>query len=362
MEDEIRERRRLRVLVTIAVVAVVMLLAAVIPSPYSIERPGPVVNTLGEVAIEGETMPVIGITGAEVHPVTGELNLLTVSIVGSPDHPLGWLSLVPALLDSSQRIAPVSEFYPDGVSEQDRTEANTVLMDSSQMRAAAAAFRALDQPVSVELEVVGVSEGGPADGELRDGDLLVSAGDEPLTDFAELRAAISASGAGEPLRLGIERDGVAKRVSVTPEIPEEGGEPLLGVVVSSNYVLPAEVDINLSEIGGPSAGLVFSLAIYDKLTPEPLLNGLTVSGTGTIADTGEVGAIGGLAQKMWAAARADSDLFLMPLDNCADVPQQIPGDLTVAPVASLDEAITAVEAVSAGEQPEGLERCEAKPE
>lgn len=357
MNTEDRERRRARILLGIAIIACLTLLAAVVPSPYAVERPGPVVNTLGEVEIEDEAMPVISIPDIETFPTTGVLNLLTVSIAGSPEHPVSWLGLVPALVDPSQRIAPRSEFFPEGVTEQDREAANTVMMDSSQMQSAAAAFRELGESVDVELRVAGVSEEGPAAGILQKNDLIVSLDGDPIADFTALRNAIVDAGADSPVALRVLRDGESVDVSITPRLPEGGTEPMLGAVISSSYELPAEVDISLSRIGGPSAGMIFSLAIYDRLTPEPLLGGLIVSGTGTINDAGAVGAIGGLSQKMWAASRADSDLFLMPLANCGDVPDRLPQDLVIVPVETLGEAIDAIEARVAGETTVGIERC-----
>ena len=353
------ERRRARMLLATAIVACVVLLAALVPSPFAVERPGPVVDTLGEVELEGGRVPVITISGAETYPTSGRLQLLTVSIVGSPQEPLSWLSLVPAAVDPSQRIAPLAEFFPEGTTQQDREEVNAALMDGSQMQAAAAAFRATGRPVRADLRVAQVTPDGPADGVLLEGDLLRSVGGRDVADFAELRARIVAGGAGAPLRFGIERDGRAQEVEITPRVPEGGAEPLIGASVASDYELPAEVDISLSRIGGPSAGLVFALAIYDELTPGALLGGGSVSGTGTVSDAGEVGAIGGLEQKMWAASRAGGGLFLMPVANCRDVPERVPPGLEVAPVASLDEAIAAVAAAAGGDPAPGLERCAA---
>ncbi|WP_449281583.1 YlbL family protein [Leucobacter sp.] len=359
VDDEGIERRRSRVLLGIAILACVMLLAAVVPSPYVIEQPGPVVDTLGEVKIDDEPAPVITIDGARTYPTTGELNLLTVSILGNPDQPKSWLSLVPALLDPAQRVAPVGEFYPQGVTVEQRETENAVLMDSSQAQSAAAAFRAVGAPVGVELSVAGVSEDGPADGLLETGDRLVSLDGREVEDFDDLRRGIAEAGAGTEIRVGIVRDGEEREVRLTPRLPEGGDQPLIGAMISSAYELPAEVDISLSQIGGPSAGLVFALAILDRLTPGELLDGRVVSGTGTMTDSGEVGAIGGLAQKMWAAERAGSELFLMPLDNCADLPSRLPAGLRIAPVESLDEAVAAIDALTSGEEPAGIERCDA---
>ncbi|GAA1604907.1 PDZ domain-containing protein [Leucobacter chromiireducens subsp. chromiireducens] len=356
--DELhRQQRRSRWALSIALAACIVLLAAVIPSPFTVERPGPVVNTLGEARIDGESRPVISIPGAKTYPTTGELNLLTVSLVGSPEHPASWLALVPALVDPSQRIAPRSDFFPEGTTLEDREAQGTVQMQSSQAQAAAAAYRALGEDVPVELTVAAVSEDGPAVGVLQDGDVILRAGGSPVADFAGLRDAIIAAGAGSELTLDVRRDGAEQSVVLTPAVPEGGTDPLIGAIISSVYDLPHEVDISLSEIGGPSAGMIFALGIVDQLTPGDMLDGRAVSGTGTVNDHGEVGPIGGLEQKMWAAERAGSDLFLMPMGNCADLPKRVPDGLQIAPVATLDEALDAIADSGAGKPVAGTERC-----
>lgn len=357
MYDERAERRKSRLLLAIALVALGTMLAAVVPSPYAIERPGPYVNTLGDVEVDGETMPVLEIADRDTYATSGILNLLTVSIVGSPDDPASWLRLLPALLDPSQRIAPVTEFYPEGVTVEQREAANTIQMNSSQAQAAAAAFTYLGEEVGVALYVGGVSEGSPAEGALEEGDRIVSIDGKEVADYPALRAAIVDAGAGAALTVGIERDGAPDDATVTAVVPDGGGEPLIGAQIAMQYELPTDVEIHLSQIGGPSAGMIFAIGLVDELTPDELLDGLTVSGTGTVTDTGEVGAIGGLEQKIWAASEAESDLFLMPLENCDAVPDRRPSDLTIAPVANMSEAIDAIQAVADGETPPGLERC-----
>ncbi|MBK0419241.1 PDZ domain-containing protein [Leucobacter sp. CSA1] len=343
-----------------AILAFVVLLAATIPSPYVIERPGPVVDTLGKITIEGETEDVIRLEGVDTYPTTGRLNLLTVTTVGSPQQPVDWLSLVPALLDRTQQITPMSSLFPEGTTEDDRDAVNTALMGSSQTRSVAAALDELGEPVPVMLRVGSVAEDGPAEGILEQGDLLVAVGADPVEDFESLRAAVASSGAGSEVELLIERSGERRTETVTPEIPEGGEDPLLGITVVSEYDLPFEVTISLDEIGGPSAGMIFALAIYDELTPGSLTDGIDVSGTGTIGESGEVGPIGGLSQKMWGAARAGSDLMLIPVGNCGDVPDRLPEGLRLAPVATLSEAIAAVETAADGGTPPGLERCPAE--
>lgn len=338
----------------VAAVALVVLAAAMIPSPYAIERPGPVVDVLGTVPVEGEDVPVLTVEGEADAAAEGKLNLLTVSIAGSPQRPLNWMALVPALFDPSQMVAPVSQFYPEGITVEQREEVTSLQMDASQVVSATAAFRAIGLDVGVSLSVGDVDEAGPAAGILEVGDELVSVNGQKLTSFDQLIETVSVGTA--PLTFELVRDGKAVTEQVTPKVPTGGDEPRLGIIVSTSYELPHEVDISVPQIGGPSAGLIFGLAIMDRLGEGPDLGGLTVSGTGTLSENGEVGPIGGLTQKAWAASGADTDLFLMPIGNCADV-KDFPDDLNVAPVATLEEAVDAINAASAGERVPGLERC-----
>nr|WP_209706631.1 S16 family serine protease [Leucobacter exalbidus] len=340
-------------------IALVVFASAVIPSPFAIERPGPVVDVLGDIELEGEAVPVLKVEGeretASSHQANeGALNLLTVSIAGSPQQPLGWLALIPALFDPSQKIARVAEYYPEGVTVEQREEYNSLQMDASQVQAAAAAFTQLGLEVGTTLSIGGVDEAGPAAGKLKTGDVLNKVNGEPLQNFEQLLETVSA--ADGPIEFEIAREGEIRIESVQPKAPGPGEDPRLGVVISTTFELPQQVDISVPNIGGPSAGLIFGLAILDRLGETSTLNGLTVSGTGTLNARGEVGAIGGLTQKAWAASQAESDLFLMPMANCGDV-EGFPSDLTVAPVATLAEAEAALESAAAGHAVAGLERC-----
>lgn len=354
------ERRVSRWLIAAAIAAVLFALAATVPSPFAIERPGPVVDAFGTIEAEsGGEVPVVSIRGAETFDTDGSLNVLSVTIRGSRDRPLAWLSLLEALFDDKQEIVPLDVLFPEGVDDERRAAVNQALMRSSQLNATAAALSGLDIGFERSLSVASVAENGPADGILREGDGLRSVDGAVVSTIDELRGAVSAASDGRPLALGIERDGDPLSLSVTPRAPDGGGDPLLGITVAAEFEFPFDVELRLDRIGGPSAGLIFALAITDLLTPGELTGGLDVSGTGTIDDAGRVGAIGGLAQKMWGAAAAGTDLFLMPLENCAQLPDSIPGGLVVAPVATLQEAIAAIETAASGGAPPGIERCDA---
>ena len=355
-------RRKLRWAYLVLGIALVWLFAAVTPSPYAIERPGPVVDALGTVRIAGEETPVIVIDGAEVFPTSGSLNVLSVSLFGTPKAHVSWLEAGLALFDPSARIVPMNEVFPGGLTADQRSQESAIMMSQSQYRAVAAALHRLEIPVTEQLSVARVVAEGPADGLLESGDVIQEIGGAPIHTIEDLRTALAAAtsapgGIQQPVAIGILRKGTPLSVSITPAPLEAGGAPLFGIVLSQEFEFPFDVELTLGDIGGPSAGLIFALSVYDALTPGGLAGDLEVSGTGTITADGAVGRIGGLEQKMWGASRVGTDLFLMPVANCPDVPASIPGNMRVAPVATLDEAIAAIESAVAGEDPPDLERC-----
>lgn len=355
-------QRRLgsRALFAFAAAALCVLLAAVIPSPYAIERPGPVVNALGSIETEAGEEPVVRIDGTQTFETSGAVNVLTVSITGSPDRRNGWLTVLGSLFDRTADRVPLDWIFPGGLSAEQREQQNSVLMRSSQLQAAAAALHELGTPVESWLEVGRVVPDGPSAGVLEKDDRIVSVDGSPIADASALRKAVAATAAGEAVRLGIERAGERLDLEVTPVAPEGGSAPLLGIELATVFDFPYEVDLNLDRIGGPSAGLALALAVYDRLTPGELTGGLRVSATGTIDQEGRVGAIGGLPQKLWGAQSAGTDLMLMPLDNCDALPSRLPSGVVVAPVGDLEEAIAAIETVAAGGTPAGVERCAAR--
>src|SRR5690606_29813888 len=125
----------------------------------------------------------------------------------------------------------------------------------------------------------------------------------------------------------------------------ESPAPVFGIIVGSDYEFPFAVQIQLENVGGPSAGMMFALGIIDKLTPGALNGGERVAGTGTISSTGEVGPIGGIQQKMHGAKNAGAEWFLAPASNCDDVAGHVPAGLTVFAIDTLDDALVALAAV-----------------
>ncbi|MCB1274407.1 MAG: PDZ domain-containing protein [Leucobacter sp.] len=345
--------------IVLGIVAVLLLLAAVIPSPFAIERPGPVVDAFGEYpGLDGEAAQVIRIDGVETYPADGALNVLSVTVQGTPEDPVSWLALSGTLFDPTRTAVPLGELFPDGMTAEERAAQGAEMMRVSQISATAAALGEAGYPVTERLRVVSVQGGGPADGELRAGDTIVQANGADVHDFAGLQAAIRDAAPGAAIVLGIERRGRELEARIVPKTLDDGTRRL-GVGVGPDFSFPFDVDFELESIGGPSAGLTFALAIYDLLTPEEITGGARVSATGTITADGAVGAIGGLAQKLWGASFAGGGVVLMPMENCADVPDRVPDDVRLVPVATLDEAIEALDALAHDGAVPGLERCSA---
>jgi PDZ domain-containing protein len=121
-----------------------------------------------------------------------------------------------------------------------------------------------------------------------------------------------------------------------------------------------KVNLQVSDIGGPSGGMMFALGIYDRLTPGALTGGKNIAGTGTVNSLGEIGPIGGIRQKMYGAERSGATHFLAPVGNCSEVVGHIPTGLTVISVRTFDEALVAVEAIANGKDTKQLGSCSTK--
>ncbi|MCU1544819.1 MAG: hypothetical protein JWM50_2684 [Microbacteriaceae bacterium] len=344
-------------LIVLAMLATIVV--ALVPSPYVIEQPGPVFDTLGEVEVGGESVPLIDIGDAETFPTSGSLNMLTVSISGNRENRLNWFQVATAWFDSSKAVVPLDSVYPAGVTVEQSNEQSRVEMQNSQQEAVAAALTELDYDFTTSLEVANISKGLPAEGELEVGDTILSVNGQTFTDVTGLKSAIAANGIDQPAAVVVVRDGVEQTLDITP-VMSGGGQasvPVLGITVSGDFDFPLDVTIQLEKVGGPSAGQMFALGIIDKLTPGELTGGKEIAGTGTITGDGTVGPIGGIRQKMYGAERAGAEYFLAPAGNCDEVVDHIPDGLTVFAVAKLSDSLAALEAVADGTSTASLPRC-----
>ena len=338
------------------------IILGLMPSPYVIEKPGPVFDTLGSVpgvsdSGEAEDLPLITIPGQTVYPTEGRLDLLTVSIVGNRENRPSWLAVASAWLNPSEAVLPLDQVYPADVSTEQREAQNETAMVNSQRDSVAAALTHLGYDYPTTVSVVSLADDSPADGLIDAGDEVVGVNGDAVTDITDLRNALQANGTSRDASIEILRDGQNATVDVTPR--DLGGAAVVGINVSTEYEFPFEVQIQLDRVGGPSAGLMFALGIIDKLTPGSLQNGEHVAGTGTINRAGTVGPIGGIQQKLVAADEAGADWFLAPADNCDEVTGNVPDGLTVFAIGTLDDALTALEAVRTGASTDALPACPA---
>lgn len=343
----------------VALIAIVVL--TFLPTSYVIQRPGPVYDTLGTAAsTDGEEVPLIAIDGAETFETSGSLNLTTVQVVGNRERTPSWFELALAWLDSSRAVVPLDSVFPEGVTTEERDERNAMLMVDSQHEATAAALHELGYDTGADVEVVAAVEDSPADGVLEEGDIVEQADGVDVTSASELRAAIQES-EGAPVELTVRRADEQLQLEITPEKTESDGVTtwLIGITLTTEYDFPFDVSIQLDNVGGPSAGMMFALGIVDELTPGELTGGNDIAGTGTIDATGAVGPIGGIRQKLYGARDAGADYFLAPASNCDEVVGHIPDGLHVIKTSTLTESLDALEVIADGGDVDALPSCAA---
>ncbi|CAL4860036.1 S16 family serine protease [Microbacterium sp. MM2322] len=345
----------------LVIALVALLILSFLPTGYVIQRQGPVVNTLGSVEnADGDDVPLISVAGAKTYPTSGALDLTTVQVVGNRERTPSWFELAQAWFDASEAVLPIDTVFPLGTTTEQRNEENAALMVDSQKEATAAALTQLGYDVDAHVGVGALSEDSPAKGILEVGDEIVSASGSAIQDTEQLRSLINER-KGEPVELVVRRDGAERTVSVTPARTESTDGPvwIIGITTARDFDFPIDVKIQLDRIGGPSAGQMFALGIIDTLTPGELNGGKQVAGTGTIDATGTIGPIGGIRQKLYGAVDAGATYFLAPDKNCDEVVGHIPGDLRVIPVSTLDDSLTALEAIRTGKGVDELPVCTA---
>jgi PDZ domain-containing protein len=335
---------------------------AFIPAPYVIEQPGPVFNTLGNVDVSGKQVPMIDVPASTASYQThGSLDMLTVTIAGNRESPPSWFEVANAWLDPSKAVTPIDEIYPKGVTVDQSNQQSKVDMTNSQKEAIAAALSDLGYTFTSVLTVVDTAKGYPADGLLKSGDIVKTVNGRVFPDVTGLRKEIAANGTTKAAKIAIIRDGEPMTISITPVLTKDKKPvPVVGITVQSEYSFPITVKIQLENVGGPSAGMMFALGIIDKLTPGDLNGGQQVAGTGTIDASGNVGPIGGIRQKLYGALDAGAKWFLAPSQNCDEVTGHIPQGLTVYSVSTLKDSLAALKAISTGIGRSSLPTCPTK--
>ncbi|MET1003598.1 MAG: S16 family serine protease [Acidimicrobiia bacterium] len=327
-------------LVVAGILAFVIILGSAIRLPYYSVSPGSALDMTQRVGIEG----------APQYEPDGEIMLLFIR-QRARVNVWEWLR---ASFDPDIDLHKEQEFVGDQSPEDVRTQSDAD-MAASQIAAKRIALEAAgyEVPLADGQVVLAVAPSRPANDVLAPGDVLLAADGQELVEPGDLGEIVRAHAPGETVDITLLREGVEQTVAVGTEAADDGST-IMGIRTAGNYAFPVEIELDTSSIGGPSAGLAMTLSIIDQLTPGNLTGGRDVAVTGTIEEDGHVGEIGGISQKAVAARAAGADLFLVPKCTTAEFKAQCEdeveraikraGSLLVVPVATVDEALAALEA------------------
>jgi len=315
IDSQLRRERKRRLIALCSVLGVLILvgLLGFLPTTdYVIESPGPVLNVNAK--IEGKEVVSVKNTNTSTTP----LAMTTVSVQGCDDKGITYWHLIKATLTSSDAVVNRDNVCPKNISEKTVSQVSAAQMTGSQDSAVVAAWQ-LTKPDAKFTLTVEQAVTDSAKQAFNKGDKLVSIVDADsksvqITSYKQLREVLEKLTPGKPIKITIERGSATQEVSVVGAKPEDSSRKgaMLGITLNVNP---------------------------------------PVAGTGTIDLSGNVGAIGGIKQKMLGAKDEGYKVFLAPAGNCADVVGNEPKGMTVIPVSTLSEARTAMQRVAAGQAP-----------
>jgi PDZ domain-containing protein len=329
---------------TVALVPILVfgLLLGLVTVPFVALGPGPTFDTLGE----ADGKPVVAIEGTPVKPTSGQLNMTTVSQRDG-------LSLGQALVlwgSGSEQLLPRDLVFPAEKSREDIEKSQSAEFQRSEDNAEFAALNFLKYPQAVTAQ--NINDPGPSAGKLQDGDAIDKVDGTPVATVEEFSKLLKATKPGQEIVLDYRRKNAepgTARITLGRNDDRDSG--FLGIAVRDAPWAPFTIDFNLANIGGPSAGLIFSLAVVDKLTTGEINGGKFVAGTGSITADGIVGPIGGIDHKMATAADAGATVFLVPKENCDLARTAARDTMTLIKAENLTQTIEALKTLTAGGQP-----------
>jgi PDZ domain-containing protein len=315
-----------RTWIAAAALIVLMSVAAFVRLPYWAIGPGPA----------REVEPLITVQGHPTYTSSGKLIMTTVSY-----YQVTPIQAVAAWIDPNFALVKRDVLFQQGTTQEQEHQRSLSEMDQSKIDAASVVLSQLtpypkEHGTGVLIE--GIVPNCPAEGHLFAGDLVTSIDGEPTpTRQAALRV-FDSTPVSEPLTFHVSAGGQQADVTLSRKTcVSDDKRPLVGVVMIDQF--PFDVSISSGDIGGPSAGLMWSLGLYDLLTPGDLTGGRTIAGTGTIDQEGNVGPIGGIADKVVAAERVGATIFLAPQDNMAELKGVDTGDMKIVSVSSFKDAL-----------------------
>jgi PDZ domain-containing protein len=315
------------------------------PAPYVIESPGPVFDVLGNL----DNHQIIKVTGAKTYPSTGQLDALTVNERGTPNELPSWGEVAAAYLNPDQVLVPVDQMFGTNTTTKEVNQMVTQMMLDSQRDAVAVGLKKSGVAFESWIAVDAVKKKSPSDGIFLPDDVIVSVNGTKPASLEEMTSIVAKSN-GKPVAIEFKRSGKLRATEITPVKDAATGNWRVGLYINFRYKFPFKVKVDLGSVTGPSAGMMFTLGIIEKLGPSNLTGGQHIAGTGTIDSTGNVGAIGGIRLKMKGAARAGAKFFLAPRSNCDEIIGHIPAGMQVVTVNNIDDALAALAPLSKGQK------------
>ncbi|WP_010286599.1 SepM family pheromone-processing serine protease [Kurthia massiliensis] len=325
------------------------------PLHYYIMKPGNAYNLTDYVAVKDGDKP-----------GEGELNMMTISMGVASPFTYAWAKMH----KDSQDIMTEKEVLGENKSNDDYNERQLHLMTDSQFNAKYVAFKKTGHNYTVKYNGIYVAEvvkKSAVDGILQVGDEVTKIDDIAIKKNVTLTNYIAKKEKGDTVRITFKRDGKLKTKKVTLKaIPGSEGRIGLGISFEESKSIKTDptVKIDAENIGGPSAGLMFTLEIIDQLTKGDLTKGYNIAGTGTMNEDGTVGRIGGIDKKVMAADKADVDIFFAPEDDISAYEKYAPelhvktnyedakatakkidSDMKIVPVKTVDDALDYLEAL-----------------
>lgn len=328
---------------TAAVSALLFVLAAAIvamtPVHFVTYSPGATHELLAPV--DGE--PVINVDGLDTFDSAGHMLMTTVSVTRS-DAPVSLPEVLYAHWAPDREVYPRDYVYPPRSNVTELRNREVQQMATAQADAAAAALRSAGISVEQIPMIQSVASTGPAVDKLFPGDFVLKIDDISTPTVAAVREAIEARGIGQSVRFTVRRDRAERAVDIdTAASKTQAGVPVWGGNLVMGYSYAPRVAINLDPaLGGPSAGLMLALAVFERITPGDLVGERVVAGSGTIDGAGTVSPVGGLREKLAGAERAGADIFFVPAANCPDL-AGVEATVRIVSVETLEDAIVSLD-------------------
>ena len=286
----------------------------------------------------------IEIEGTEFYDYEGNLYQLTVR-----RDEANYFTYIWAKVDNSVDLYSREVILPKGVTPQELSEISMQNMKTSENVAIAVALDSLDYEIETQGDgvlVVGILDDSPVAGKLLKEDLITSINNEEINSTTEFIALLRTYEIGDIVSIGIIREGIKKSIETKLiEHIDYENEPMVGFLASTpnqRFVFPISIDIDTGNVGGPSAGLMMALNVYNSLIENDITNGIKVAGTGTIEIDGSVGPVGGVKQKVIAAKNAGASLILVPTANFNDIKSYIDDDTNIVPVDTFKQSLEVI--------------------